>query len=136
MQLYFNEAQVSVYGLGKPVADLTSTLLKVPSANLGNGWQAAGKTGTWEAGRSLDRNAHTWMVGYTRPLAAAVWLGTTDGKALRTSNGKYNVFGSTYAAPVWRQFMVNALAALGADPTTNLLVAPSPQPTPSPTHRR
>jgi membrane peptidoglycan carboxypeptidase len=68
-------------------------------------------------------------VGYTRPLAAAVWLGTTDGKALRTSGGDYRVFGSTYAAPVWRQFMLNALAALGADPTVQVLEAPSPTPT-------
>ena len=29
------------------------------------------------------------MVGYTRALAAAVWLGTTDGKALVTKNGSY-----------------------------------------------
>jgi membrane peptidoglycan carboxypeptidase len=117
-------------GLGaKQLAELTSTLRMVPSADLGKGWQAAGKTGTWEAGRSLDRNAHTWMVGYARPLAAAVWLGTTDGKALRTSQGKYNVFGSTYAAPIWRQFMVTALAVLGADPKIDVLAAPSPTPT-------
>jgi membrane peptidoglycan carboxypeptidase len=116
-------------GLSPPqIGELTATLRKVPSANVGDGWQAAGKTGTWEAGRSITRNAHTWMVGYTRPLAVAVWLGTTDGRALRTRAGDYDVFGSTHASPIWRQFMVNALAALGADPRESVLVAPSTSP--------
>jgi membrane peptidoglycan carboxypeptidase len=112
----------------KQIADLTATLRKVTAANLGGDWQAAGKTGTWEAGKSTSRNAHTWMVGYTPTLAAAVWLGTTDGKALRTRDGDYDVFGSTHAAPIWRQFMLAALSALGADPH-RAPVAPSASPT-------
>jgi membrane peptidoglycan carboxypeptidase len=55
------------------------------------------------------------MVGYTGALASAVWLGTTDGTALVTREGE-DVFGSTHAAAIWRQFMTQALAALGLDP--------------------
>ncbi len=114
------------------VDELTWALSQVPSAKLPNGWDAAGKTGTWEAGNGSTANAHTWMVGYTRALAAAVWLGTTDGKALTTKDGKQDVFGSTYAAPIWRQFMVGATATMGLDPhesafpSVNIAATPSP----------
>jgi membrane peptidoglycan carboxypeptidase len=56
------------------------------------------------------------MVGYTGALAASVWLGTVDGKPLRTKDGSYQVFGATGAGPIWRQFMEQATAALKLDP--------------------
>ena len=78
------EAQSEV-GLNQDqINELNWTLGRVTAANLDNGWDTAGKTGTWQAGTSTTRNAHTWMVGYTKKLATAVWLGTTDGKALVT----------------------------------------------------
>jgi membrane peptidoglycan carboxypeptidase len=97
------------------VDELTWTLSQVTAARLSNGWDAAGKTGTWQAANSTTRNAHTWMVGYTRRLAVAVWLGTTDGKALVTREGKVNVFGSSHPATIWRQFMVETTKALAFD---------------------
>ena len=111
-----------------------AALRQVSAADLGNGWDSAGKTGTWQAGTSTTRNAHTWMVGYTRALAAAVWVGTTDGKALVTKDGNVNVFGSTYPGPIWRQFMANALEAMALDPDKYRFEAPkvTPSPTPSP----
>ena len=69
------------------------------AAKLDNGWDVAGKTGTWQLGKSTVDNAHTWMVGYTGALAAAVWVGTTDGKALVTKTGSHSVSGATNAAP-------------------------------------
>ncbi len=120
------------------VDELTWTLSQVPSAKLSNAWDAAGKTGTWQDASSTTRNAHTWMVGYTRSLATAVWLGTTDGKALITADGKTDVFGSTHPAAIWRQFMTEATAALALDPKNRTFrkpkLAPSaapPQPAPS-----
>jgi membrane peptidoglycan carboxypeptidase len=68
-----------------------------------------------QQGNTTD-SAHTWMVGYTRALAAAVWLGTTDGKALVTSSGSHSVFAASFAAPIWRQFMVRATETLKPDP--------------------
>jgi membrane peptidoglycan carboxypeptidase len=97
------------------IDELNWTLSKVAAAKLPNGWDAAGKTGTWQAGNSTTDNAHTWMAGYTRALAAAVWLGTTDGRPLITKDGKHDVFGASYPAPIWRQFMVNATAAMKLD---------------------
>src|SRR5262249_61599719 len=85
-----NEAQVN---------ELTWTLRQVPSAKLGNGWSLAGKTGTWQSGNSTTDNAHTWMIGYTGAFAAAVWLGTTDGKPLGTIGGGRDVPGATHGAP-------------------------------------
>jgi membrane peptidoglycan carboxypeptidase len=116
------------------IDELTWTLSQVPSAHLPNGWDAAGKTGTWQAGDSTSRNAHTWMVGYTRALAVAVWLGTTDGAPLRTVDESDDVYGSTHAAPIWQQFMVDATNALGlsaADYRFRRFAAPIQQPPPA-----
>jgi membrane peptidoglycan carboxypeptidase len=119
------------------VKQLTAALTQVPSAKLANGWTAAGKTGTWESGSVRGANSDTWMVGYTQALAAAVWLGTTDGKPLTTKDGSHDVFASTHAAPIWRQFMVDATAAMGFKPSDTAVpevagASPSPSPTGSP----
>ncbi|UWZ34043.1 penicillin-binding protein [Dactylosporangium roseum] len=97
------------------INQLNWTLRQVEAAKLPNGWDSAGKTGTWQRGDSLTENAHTWMVGYTGAVAAAVWLGTTDGKALVTKDGDHDVFGASYPGAIWRQFMVDAAAALQLD---------------------
>jgi len=113
------------------VDQLDWALSRVRAAKLDNGWDSAGKTGTWQAGQSLTQNSHTWMVGYTGALAAAVWLGTDDGKPLKTKDGGYDVFGATGAAPIWRQFMEQALAALKLDPDNYRFGTPKfPQDTP------
>jgi membrane peptidoglycan carboxypeptidase len=76
------------------------------------------------------------MVGYTGALAAAVWLGTVDGKPLRTKDGSYDVFGATGPAPIWRQFMEQATAALKLDPDKYRFGTPQfPDETPSSTDR-
>ena len=77
------------------------------------------------------------MVGYTRALAAAVWVGTTDGKALVTKDGRTNVFGSTYAGPIWRQFMRAAHEAMQFDEGLRRFDKPvgPPTPTAEPTRR-
>ncbi|WP_231605856.1 transglycosylase domain-containing protein [Micromonospora sp. HK10] len=98
------------------INQLDWTLRRVRAAKLDNGWDTAGKTGTWQAGQSTTQNVHTWMVGWTGALAAAVWLGTTDGKPLKTTSGSYEVYGSTGPGPIWRQFMERATAAMKLDP--------------------
>ncbi|WNM38422.1 transglycosylase domain-containing protein [Micromonospora halotolerans] len=98
------------------INQLDWTLRRVRAAKLDNDWDSAGKTGTWQAGQSTTQNVHTWMVGWTGALASAVWLGTTDGKPLRTTGGSYEVYGSTGPGPIWRQFMADATAALKLDP--------------------
>jgi membrane peptidoglycan carboxypeptidase len=124
-------------GLDQEAIDqLDWTLRRVKAAKLDNGWDSAGKTGTWQAGRSTTQNLHTWMVGYTGALAAAVWLGTVDGKPLRTRDGSYQVFGATGPAPIWRQFMEQATAALKLDPAKYRFQTPKfPQDAPPPADR-
>jgi membrane peptidoglycan carboxypeptidase len=114
------------------VDELTWALGKVPAARLGNGWDAAGKTGTWQSGNSLRENAHTWMVGYTPALAAAVWLGTTDGAALTTKDGRHDVSGSTHASPIWKQFMIAATSAMELGPDARRFHPPPSVTTPPP----
>jgi len=72
------------------------------------GRPAAGKTGT------TSENEHTWFVGYTPQLSAAVWVGYSQGMIpvqRKTINGRYyrNVYGASIAGPTWRRFMVRAL---------------------------
>jgi membrane peptidoglycan carboxypeptidase len=115
-EVYTERLTTSNVGLSQEqINELNWTLSQVAAARLANGWDTAGKTGTWQFGDTLAKNAHTWMVGYTRALAAAVWLGTTDGAPLITRSGGTNVVGASYPGPIWRQFMVQATAAMKLD---------------------
>ncbi len=62
------------------------------------GRPAAGKTGT------TDSQKDVWFVGYVPQLATAVWVGNDDSRPLGRG-----ATGGGYAAPVWRDFMVQAL---------------------------
>ncbi|MFR9779119.1 transglycosylase domain-containing protein [Micromonospora sp. MS34] len=116
-KVYTEQLKGTDLGLDNEAIDqLDWTLRRVKAAKLNNGWDSAGKTGTWQAGQSTTQNVHTWMVGWTGALASAVWLGTTDGKPLKTKNGSYEVYGSTGPGPIWRQFMEQATAAMKLDP--------------------
>jgi penicillin-binding protein 1A len=66
------------------------------SANIGR--PAAGKTGTTSSERDV------WFVGYVPQLATAVWVGNDNYQSM----GK-GITGGTFAAPVWRSFMLKAL---------------------------
>lgn len=83
-------------------ASLTSVLQGVINSGTGKaaaiGRPAAGKTGT------TDNERNVWFVGYVPQLAAAVWVGDDSNRAL----GK-GITGGHYAAPIWRDFMAQAL---------------------------
>ena len=123
---------------GEQIDMLDYTLNQVPTAHFSDDWDSAGKTGTWQFGESEDQNAHVWMVGYTRALAAAVWVGTNDGGPLITRTNSSQVFGSTYAGPIWQQFMRDATDAMNFDEGLRkfnapvLTASPSPSPLESP----
>jgi penicillin-binding protein 1A len=73
-------------------------------AALGNGWLAAGKTGTTE------NHGDAWFVGYTPRLVAAVWVGYPN--QLRPMLTEYHgdpVAGGTFPAQIWKTFMQSAL---------------------------
>jgi len=74
-----------------------NSLLTLPGRTVGV------KTGT------SDSFADAWTVGYTPHLVTAVWGGNADWRQKMTKNSdSYYI-----AAPMWHQFMQNALDALG-----------------------
>ncbi|PSP09067.1 MAG: penicillin-binding protein [Cyanobacteria bacterium SW_10_48_33] len=84
------------------VASLNSVLQNVIQQGTGAAAQigrpAAGKTGT------TDSNRDVWFIGYVPQLATAVWIGNDNYEPLVAG-----ATGGRYAAPVWRNFMKQAL---------------------------
>jgi penicillin-binding protein 1A len=96
------------------------------------GRPAAGKTGT------TNNYTDAWFVGYTPQLVTAVWVGYPQGLVPMTSVHGIRVYGGTFPAQIWRQFMLAAhqgvavadfpyprgnLATVKIDPETELLAA-------------
>ncbi len=107
------------------VNDLTYALSKVTSSTLGNGWDTAGKTGTWELSQTNNENADAWMVGFNRKMAAAVWVGNRGAeKALRDKN-KARIWGSGIPASIWRKFMTDATKAMNLSRKGTAFAPPS-----------
>jgi penicillin-binding protein 1A len=83
-------------------AQINSALQSVVNGGTGKeaalGRPVAGKTGTTSSERDV------WFVGYVPQLAAAVWIGKDDFTPLGRG-----VTGGTFAAPIWRNFMREAL---------------------------
>ena len=80
-------------------------------AQLADGRQVAGKTGTTE------NYGDAWFVGYTPQLVAAVWVGYPN--SLRPMLTEYNgdpVAGGSLPALIWKSFMERALARLNEPP--------------------
>jgi penicillin-binding protein 1A len=116
---------------------LTKTLQQVIERGTGTaadiGRPAAGKTGT------TDDYADAWFVGYTPQLATAVWVGYPQGRISMTNVRGITVFGGTFPAAIWRNFMAAAhrgrpvrpfalpseeIVTVKIDPETGLLAAP------------
>lgn len=83
-------------------ASLTNVLQSVIAGGTGKhadiGRPAAGKTGTTSSERDI------WFVGYVPQLATAVWVGNDDNRPLGGG-----ATGGVYVAPIWRNFMLQAL---------------------------
>jgi membrane peptidoglycan carboxypeptidase len=95
-------------------ADATYAMRQVYSqsskAKIGDGRQAAGKTGTAQLGKS-EYNSDAWMCGYTPQLAAAVWVGhsAADAKLINANTGT-SMYGAGLPRSFWAKFMAGALA--------------------------
>jgi penicillin-binding protein 1A len=79
------------------------------AAALGNR-PVAGKTGTTE------NYSDAWFVGYTPQLSTAVWMGDPAGRTPMRDVGGIRVFGGTYPARIWHQYMQYALEDMPAVP--------------------
>ncbi|HET7807194.1 MAG TPA: PBP1A family penicillin-binding protein, partial [Gaiellaceae bacterium] len=80
-------------------------------AQLSDGRQVAGKTGTTE------NYGDAWFVGYTPQLVTAVWVGYPTG--LRPMLTEFNgdaVAGGTFPALIWKTFMERALRYMNEPP--------------------
>jgi penicillin-binding protein 1A len=118
------------------VADnVTNVLQGVISSGTGTsarlGRPAAGKTGT------TSNNTDAWFVGYTPTLSTAVWMGnaSSDSTSLGVVSGHlldgyehtvYQVYGGTWPAITWQEFMSAALRGVPITPFS----APAPIVTP------
>lgn len=84
------------------VASLNSALQDVINGGTGVAAQidrpAAGKTGTTSSERDI------WFVGYVPQMAVAVWAGNDNYTPLG-----YGATGGSFMAPIWRDFMFEAL---------------------------
>nr|WP_300340627.1 transglycosylase domain-containing protein [Actinomyces sp.] len=94
-------------------------------AILAAGRPAAGKTGT------TDLMDNAWFVGYTPSLAAAVWLGHSDGYYAmnrQVIGGRYyaTMYGSDAPAPLWKTYMDAALAGTPAEQFNQVSLGTSP----------
>jgi penicillin-binding protein 1A len=67
------------------------------------GWPMAGKTGT------TDLHTNAWFVGYTPTLVTAVWMGAPHADVPMYNVGGITVFGGTYPARIWHDYMSAAL---------------------------
>jgi membrane peptidoglycan carboxypeptidase len=124
------------------VNDLTYALSKVKVGNVA-GWQMATKTGTWEYDNRADQNAHAWNVGFTKKIAAAVWVGNrAEEQAIVDMNGG-TVWGSGLPSQIWTRFMTDATNGIAWEKTGTQFNQPNfignenpplsvPSPTPSP----
>ncbi|MBN7521560.1 penicillin-binding protein [Mycobacteroides abscessus subsp. abscessus] len=74
---------------------------------LAGGRESASKTGTAQLGDTKD-NKDAWMAGFTPSLSTAVWVGTDDGKPIKTSWGG-PIYGSGLPSDIWKKTMDGAL---------------------------
>jgi penicillin-binding protein 1A len=72
----------------------------------------AGKTGT------TDNLANAWFVGYTPQLVTAVWMGSPAGLVPMFGVGGVDVFGGTYPARIFHDFMSSSLSGQPVDSFT------------------
>jgi penicillin-binding protein 1A len=89
-------ARQEIVALQAVVTGGTGTRAQLP------GRPVAGKTGT------TDKHGDAWFIGFTPQLATAVWMGNPESVVPMNSVGGINVFGGTFPALVWHNFMVEA----------------------------
>ncbi|MEV5648124.1 transglycosylase domain-containing protein [Nocardia sp. NPDC052254] len=105
----------------------TTTKAMQPIAAYSNGHNLAGrpsaaKTGTTQLG-DTGQNKDAWMIGFTPSLSTAVWVGTDQPEAIRTSGGGM-IYGSGLPSDIWKRTMDDALAGAPVEQFAN----PEPPP--------
>ncbi len=116
-----------------------------------NGWDAGGKSGTWEVSANSSHNGDAWFVGFTPKLATAVWVGNVkDNLPIMIKNGSKSgkdIAGANLPGSIFKDVMTAGLKVVGqtknqaipvpgsftGDTTVGDVPTPSPSsPSPSP----
>jgi penicillin-binding protein 1A len=114
-EILFRQRPECTRVLSAPLADLETDVLKGPittgtaSSVFSSGWgpwPIAGKTGT------ADSNTNVWFAGYTRQVVTAVWVGSQGDPYPLSEYWGYDVFGGSIAAPIWKAYMLKAMAGM------------------------
>jgi penicillin-binding protein 1A len=90
----------------------------------GTGWRAAigrpaaGKTGTGQDFRDA------WFLGYVPQLVTGVWVGYPKGQISMSDVHGIEVYGGTYPAMIWHDFMTQAVSGL---PVQDFSPPPAPE---------
>lgn len=100
-------AETTVDTLRSNVSSGTGTAARLP------GFDVFGKTGTSE------EYGDAWFCGGTVKYTSCVWMGDPAGRTPMRNVGGRTVFGGTYPAQIWRQFMVGALEGVENVPITS-----------------
>lgn len=120
------------------VADLNGTLQKIATKRVSKGQVSgpiAGKTGT------NNWSTSTWFVGYSTGISTAAWVGRVDAQAAEKKNTLQNkvvngrrygsiVDSSTFASPLWVDFMEEAVHEFDQGSFGSARSAPKPKPQP------
>src|SRR4029079_19185898 len=93
-------ARQEIVALQAVVTGGTGTRAAIP------GRPVAGKTGT------TDQHGDAWFIGFTPQLTTAVWMGSPESVVPMNNVGGINVFGGTFPALVWHNFMEQAMDGL------------------------
>jgi len=102
--------------LQEVIEEGTGTAANIP-------WPAFGKTGT------TDDYGDAWFVGCTIQICASTWVGHIEGRIPMHNVHGIRVFGGTFPARIWHDFMVGAM---DGRPTRAF---PDPPPMPRPEER-
>ncbi|MHB2000733.1 MAG: transglycosylase domain-containing protein [Solirubrobacteraceae bacterium] len=95
-------AQTETEMLEKVISEGTGTAAAI-------GQFAAGKTGT------TTNYVDAWFVGFDSKYTVAVWVGYPEGaKPMTTEYGGQPVYGGTYPALIWHDFMTSAIELEGS----------------------
>lgn len=101
--------------------NVTESMIDVASSSsigLSDGRAVAAKTGTVQS-RIQGQNNDAWTVGYTPSYSTAVWVGTDDNSAIKTSGGR-PVYGRMLPGSMWQQFMSGATRGKPREPFSKL----------------
>ncbi|MGH9128422.1 MAG: transglycosylase domain-containing protein [Acidimicrobiales bacterium] len=92
------------------VAVADSVLTQVVNSGTGTGAKLAGRPAAGKTG-TTDNYTNAWFDGYTPQLATVVWMGDPKGSSsMQPPATQEIVYGGTYPATIWHDFMTAALA--------------------------